>query len=48
MADFLSDFHDDTGTLSALTSSTFWPNQELLSGDFGVCAPGIIDVSVCK
>lgn len=42
----ISDIHDDTGTLTSLTSLTFWPNQELSSGNFGMCAPGIIDVSV--
>lgn len=36
---------DETDTFAAAMSSIFWPGEELASGNFTVCAPGIIDVS---
>lgn len=37
--------NDETGTLSAMASLTYLTADQLLSGDFVKCAPGIIGVS---
>lgn len=38
-------FGDGTGTSTDLASLTFWPNNELASGNFSQCTAGMIDVS---
>lgn len=35
---------DDSDTFSAIASLAYWPAKQLASGNFTVCAPGIIDV----
>ncbi|XP_031618955.1 glutactin-like [Contarinia nasturtii] len=36
--------NDDSGTVEALISLTYWSKEQISSGDFGVCAAGIIDM----
>lgn len=40
-----SDIHDGSGASADLASLTFWPNNELASGNFSQCSAGLIDVS---
>lgn len=37
--------HDDADAFAAVASLTFWPDKQLETGNFTVCASGIIDVS---
>lgn len=39
-------YHDETGITTQLASLTFWPNNELSSGNFRQCIAGLIDVSL--
>lgn len=43
----LTGIDDGSGTFEALTSLTYWTKDQISSGDFGVCAAGIIDVINC-
>lgn len=45
MVDWISGTNDDTGTFSSMASLTYLTADQLLSGDFGKCGPGIIGVS---
>lgn len=38
--------NDDSGVFEALASQTYWTEEQILSGDFGVCSQGIIDVGI--
>lgn len=35
---------DEGGVVEALSSSIYWTREQILSGDFGACSSGIIDV----
>lgn len=37
--------NDESGVFESLASLTYWTQEQILSGDFGNCSDGIIDVS---
>lgn len=39
------DIHDGAGVSNDLATVTFWPHDELASGNFTECSAGFIDVS---
>lgn len=41
---FLGIDNDGTGTVQALSQLIYWNKEQLMSGDFRILAPGLIDV----